>query len=348
MNKTRSRLLAIFLCLCMLLGAVPAAFAAEEKAPAESESRGGALEKGFRSRQFLLENRYRYADSDVVRAIVVLDSSPVAEAAGVRTIAGAGAQDAGVMAYRAKLEREHTDVHSIMAVKDIDYRLVYEFDTLLNGFSCDVAYGDLDAIADIPGVDAVYIANTYSIPRDEKPDMENSNEITENSKVVNSEKTSGEGTVIAILDGGANVRHNAFKEYDDKFEYGPLTEESISAASAKGAYVSAKIPFAYDYADLDTDVLDSPMTEGHGSHVAGIAAGYSENEPTFSGAAPGAQLVIMKIFSDYGATTSADVYFAALEDALRLGVDVINMSIGTDSGFTHDSTLETVIFGDIY
>ncbi len=354
MKKLRSRVLTLFLCLCMLLSVAPAAAATGDDGPAENSAQTSAEEKGFRSKQFLLGNKYQYADNEMVRAIVVLKSAPIADIVGVKPISGAAFRDETVSAYKAVLAEEHTEVRAVMEESKIDYDVVYEFDTLLNGFSCDVAYGELDTIAEIPGVDAVYIANTYTIPRGETPMMESSNELTGNASVVSSKKANGEGTVIAILDGGAQVQgysaHDAFKVPED-FEYGPLTKDSIGDAVAPGEYVSEKVPFAYDYADGDANVKDSPATDGHGSHVAGIAAGYAEDysgNVVFSGAAPGAQLVIMKIFSDLAGTTRSDIYFAALEDCIRLGVDVINMSIGTDSGFTHDNTLDELLFGDIY
>ena len=71
--------------------------------------------------------------------------------------------------------------------------------------------------------------------------------------------------------------------------------------------------------------------------MAGIAAGYAENaegQVLFSGVAPDAQLLILKAFPDSGAGTPDTVTLAALEDAVKLGADVVNMSLGTDCGFS--------------
>ena len=83
----------------------------------------------------------------------------------------------------------------------------------------------------------------------------------------------------------------------------------------------------------------SPYSE-HGTHVAGIIAG---NDPTYQGVAPDAQLALMKVFTDNvplsidvsnsvvpstGANDS--VILKALNDALALNVDVLNMSLGQD------------------
>ena len=57
---------------------------------------------------------------------------------------------------------------------------------------------------------------------------------------------------------------------------------------------------------------------------------------------PNAQLVSMKIFSDVMDTSRTAWILAALEDCVVLGVDVINMSIGTACGFSRESDEEKV------
>ena len=106
-----------------------------------------------------------------------------------------------------------------------------------------------------------------------------------------------------------------------------------------GAYVSSKIPFAYNYATHTTDVENSTgYVSNHGSHVAGIAAAnrYIKNGSNYVdalttvhaiGMAPEAQLIVMKVFGGSGAAESD--YFVAIEDAITLGCDAINLSLGS-------------------
>ncbi|MBO5767327.1 MAG: S8 family serine peptidase, partial [Clostridia bacterium] len=75
----------------------------------------------------------------------------------------------------------------------------------------------------------------------------------------------------------------------------------------------------------------------HGTHVAGVIVG---NDDTVRGVAPNAQLVAMKIFSDVMDTARSAWILSALEDCVVLGVDVINMSIGTACGFSRESDEE--------
>lgn len=110
--------------------------------------------------------------------------------------------------------------------------------------------------------------------------------------------------------------------------------------SAEGLYVSSKIPFAYNYIDRDLDVAhDHDYAGEHGSHVEGIAAAnaYIPTEDGFvnaldavkvRGVAPDAQIITMKVFGKNGGAYDSD-YMIAIEDAILLGADAINLSLGS-------------------
>lgn len=106
----------------------------------------------------------------------------------------------------------------------------------------------------------------------------------------------------------------------------PLTADSV--------YISAKIPFAYDYANNDTDVMPKATASNgyHGTHVAGIAAG---NSPTFRGVAPNAQIAAMKVFSDSASSATTSTILATLCDAVIIDADVINLSLGSVAGLSY-------------
>lgn len=58
------------------------------------------------------------------------------------------------------------------------------------------------------------------------------------------------------------------------------------------------------------------------------------NGDDFKGVAPNAQLMIMKIFADNSGSTGDDIILAGVDDAVKLGADSINMSLGSPAGFT--------------
>ncbi len=337
--KNSKRILAMLLALVLAFGCFGTVFAQDSTAKATTADRL----KGFQSLEFKRDNEGVYEAQDIVRAIVVLKKAPVADVADRGT--------AKAQRYAAQLDTERETLYKVMG--DIEFTVAYEYTELLNGFSCDVAFGDLDKIAALPTVDAVYIANEYAVPDVEiQPQSNYAGQITgaTGDYGLSAYGYMGQGTVVAVLDTGVMLEHEAFQVYDSMKEVmqPKLGEEDVDLAVAHGKYISEKIPFAYDYADRDDDPSD---TQGHGTHCAGIAVGYAEDSDgaaKFWGAAPAAQLLAMKIFKDGSGSTNSDIYFYAMEDAYRLGADVISMSIGSQNGFTYDKSLETVVFGNIY
>ena len=155
----------------------------------------------------------------------------------------------------------------------------------------------------------------------------------------------------------AGLKGMSVDEY--KKEAGILTKADLTAdvlsqlnaaggkISADKAYVNAKIPFAYNYIDKNYTIDHVHDTQGeHGSHVEGIAAANAyiqQADGTFAsaldtvkvqGVAPDAQLVVMKVFGSGGGAYDSD-YMVAIEDAVMLGCDSVNLSLGSGSpGFS--------------
>lgn len=125
-----------------------------------------------------------------------------------------------------------------------------------------------------------------------------------------------------------------------------------SGVTINDLYYSNKIPFVYDYADKDTNVF--PYDSEHGTHVAGIIGGnivdgtqIKDEEPVdFRGVAIDTQLVLMKVFPDLDAGANTADILLALEDAVELGVDAINMSLGSSCGFSREA--DKVEINDVY
>ena len=140
-------------------------------------------------------------------------------------------------------------------------------------------------------------------------------------------------------------------------EFHATYKEGTSAGQEGSLYFNNKVPFYYDYAgdsdngnrngvekDSDGWIIGNHNVVSsyslHGSHVSSIAAA---NAPEYKGIAPKAQLACMKVFTDVTQTdasmeiegsnysTFSEIGFlAALEDCISLGVDAINVSIGSD------------------
>ncbi len=358
--------LALFLALVLALSCALPAFAAEDGEAtgnvqvtrldsAPEQARGGSGTGTSRPQQ-----SPAYGAHEKVRAIVIMEDAPtVAYAnAGISLFGLRGAPT------ESDLLASHEELRGEMSGQDIDYDLNFDYTTLLNGMSVTVEYGDLDAIAELPGVASVHVANTYVRIEDRAEgaqQMGYANGVTGAASLC-SDTSRGEGMVIAVIDSGITPEHEVFRT-------DPTNPAIKGDAAIKqlgyGVRFSDKIPFYHDYyetrvnektaAEADVKAAYSYDAGGHGTHVAGIAAGYAtatgadgSATVTFSGAAPQAQILAMKVFADdtSDGSTTTDVCVAALEDAYRLGADVINMSIGWYYGFTnYDYDLEAVVSG---
>ena len=234
----------------------------------------------------------------------------------------------------------------------------YSYTALFNGFSVRTARKNLEAIRNTKGVTCAFVAGSYALPTTQQAD-------TQALQVaLASSRFTGKGMTIAVLDTGLDTAHPAFANApaDAKFtkDYisGVLQAADLNAevlmpgVTADDVYLSAKIPFAFDYAGKDAQVAPGSKWDAenleHGTHVAGIAAGYAvdgEGTVTFSGVAPDAQVIPMKVFDDSGTGAATTTILAALEDAYRLGVDAVNLSLGSYGGFTVD---EDALINDVY
>lgn len=357
--KMLKKVLAMTLVLVMVFSCATVAFAAQRGTTVEPKVGGDTKKtitpaelpgdlKDLTVRDFQELENNQYAADDVVTAIVVMEGDAAID------VADNGTTKA--VAQEAKLAKQHNTLKDAMKTAGVNFTVQFEYSALLNGMAISVAYGDLNKIAAMDGVSSVHIANTYDAPVVEAVEKNAfANQMT-GAALLQDYGFNGEGTVIAVLDTGTTTTHEAFQDYGITAEDG-LTKAEVEATKTIGAgkYLSAKIPFACDYAGeyMTNPVCDDDVTDfnGHGTHVAGSALGYAEDEDgaiTFAGAAPGAQLLAMKIFGDKTSGTNSAIYFAAIEDAYRLGADVISMSIGAQNGFTYDPELEDEVFGNIY
>lgn len=218
--------------------------------------------------------------------------------------------------------------------------VLHTYTNVENGFAVTVPYGKLDEIRALDGVAAAYAAPVFKVAPDQDV------KLTELGDLENSSGYQGEGMVIAILDTGLEINHNSFKDAPNspaltqKDIENVLTtkdlkaEEKKAGITASQVYHTAKVPFAFDYADNDLDV--TPGSAGdHGVHVSGIAAANSGVVDDVVGVAPQAQILAMKVFSSSGSNGATwDDILAAADDAVALGADVINMSLGSTCGFS--------------
>ena len=239
-----------------------------------------------------------------------------------------------------------------------------EYTHALHGFAIKAPASSLAAIRATPGVKAAFmdrhsatIYNVYSPDsfsnkgKDHDPSLSTAMDMTAAAQATHR----GSGQVIEIIDTGFDTSHSAFA---GSVEGTRLSQADVTSLAATlgdgrgGGWVSAKIPFTYDYADGDADVTypapgefpdqtdDARYT--HGTHIAALAAA---NGSEFRGAAPDAQLIMAKVLGNDDQDINDSVLLAALDDAAVLTPDVLVVSVGDDSGQNGDAL---AVYADVY
>jgi len=271
-----------------------------------------------------MEAKPTHEDSDSVEIIVVVDDS----------VAKPTAQ-AQVQSLLQKQEKAAATMSRAIGETVEPER---QYTTLLNGFSATVTYGQYKALKELDCVESVFLSPTFSL----LPDTANSTRMI-GGGLANETGFTGEGMLIAILDTGVDMDHQIFSKapanpaltQDDVkgllSQYDFQAEGFVKGLSVSSVYKSAKFPFQFDYGDKDTD--GAPGTKSsHGTHVASTAAGCTGINADVQGVAPDAQIANMNVFNSSGSASYADI-LSALEDCMLLGVDVANLSLGSDAGY---------------
>lgn len=286
-----------------------------------------------------------YAPDERVRIVIELEEAPLLDSHKVSQYASVTdfLDSSAAQSTERKLERARKAVKSQLATKLDDVEVRYEYTTVFNGLSVEADYADLETIQDLPGVKDAYVSQVYQLiePVNETKLADSVPAI--GGDIVKNTGYTGKGMVVAILDTGLDTSHEAFRNVVNapKFSKQDIADKLASDSLRVGnvnvnsIYQSDKIPFAYDYYDNDTNVSGG---NSHGTHVAGIVGA---NSGQVTGVAPDAQLMIMKIFGDDGSGAYDSDIIAALEDAVVLGADAVNMSLGMTAGFSEAAATKT-------
>ncbi|MBS0394207.1 MAG: S8 family serine peptidase [Proteobacteria bacterium] len=284
-----------------------------------------------------------------VKLVVQLQSESVAEArARVATRALTAAEEGAVV---AAARREHAAIHP--AIQSLGGRVIAEYQHALNGVAVVIPRGQATALASLPGVKSVRRVTTYSISNAVSVPYLGTPAVWTGQPPLK-----GEGVKIAIVDTGIDYTHANFG--------GPGTTAAFAAASATSTQPADPTLFgpnapkvkggidlvgdAYDASQPGSVPVPDPNPldcNGHGSHVAGTAAGFGvAGGTTYAGpysagayantqfdigpgVAPKADLYAVRVFGCSGTT---NVVTDAIDWAVANHMDVISMSLGSPFG----------------
>ena len=120
----------------------------------------------------------------------------------------------------------------------------------------------------------------------------------------------GSGQTVAVIDSGIAWNH---------------------VALGGGLGPGYRVVGGWDFAENDSDPYDDGPSGYHGTHVAGLLGGSTDDG--FQGIAPGADMVALRVFDDYGSSQlewieSALQWVHDNQDAFESPITTINLSVG--------------------
>ena len=359
LTKITSSLLVMLLTVVMIFSVTADAltsFAYSEAGYIQKISGVDPNYKQYLNNAVMFELPSQIGDDQEISVIVMLENPALLDtydASGKQTMLDYYTSDEANELREAILD-EKTKVTLALDEKEVVYSVGAMYDTVLSGFEIVLKAKYFDELCDVLPQGALpIIGEEYMKAEATSADGEVINlvDVYETGIFDSSDfKYDGSGMVVAVLDTGLDYTHTAFSPSNFTSTKLGLTKADVAAVLAntnaaefiKGlvaddVYINDKVPFAFDYADNDPDVynLHSP----HGTHVSGIILG---KDDVITGVAPNAQLVSMKIFSDIKDSAYTSWILNGLEDCVILGVDVINMSLGTACGFSREKDEELV------
>ena len=253
-----------------------------------------------------------------------------------------------VKASEAEVKKTSEKIETKLKKENVKVDKDDEFSAVITGFSAKVKAKDIDKLRKQPGVKKVTTQMTAERPKaGASPALATAPKMIKADTLWDQYDFSGQGMLISIIDTGVDPTHNDMKlspEIESKYKSKDAVDKVIKENGLKGRWYSRKVPYGYNYADESDEIRDSGIGGYHGMHVAGIVAANGDTKTGgVRGVAPNAQLLGMKVFSNDAlvSTVYEEVWLKAIDDSVKLGADVLNMSLGMGSGYSREGVSPT-------
>ncbi|WP_322923156.1 S8 family serine peptidase [Paenibacillus campi] len=264
-----------------------------------------------------------------IRVIVQLTNQPAAVGEYAAKI---GLQALAAESTESAVNNQQNDVVSRALAAGINLHVNYRYNTVLNGLEVTIPANQVPKLAELDGVKSIFENNTYyTIPVQDPPSLTASQATYDASplSLIGAQKAwqkglTGKGVKVGVIDSGVDYDH----------------------PDLKGAYKGG-----YDSFDKDNDPYEAPPISvsedpygigfagtSHGTHVSGTIVGRAANkqsEIVQKGVAYEADLYVYRVLGRNPQTGRASGSSAqvidGIEHAVKDGMNVINLSLGSDA-----------------
>ncbi|MFI6318400.1 S8 family serine peptidase [Nonomuraea sp. NPDC050556] len=290
-----------------------------------------------------------------VKVIIQVAGAPVGEAR-----ATAEEQGKSVSATDVRAEVKDAQAQVKQAVKDAGGTVLNSYTDSFNGIAARLPAKNLDTVSKAQGVVAVHAVQQV------KPDNAKAVPYIGAPQAWQDLGRTGKGIKVAVVDTGVDYTHSTFGGSGNPADYTANNGTVIEPGTFPTAKVVAGYDFVGDAYDASNPAHEVPQPDpdpldcnGHGSHVAGSAAGFGVNADGTTyrgvydttthnqafkvgpGVAPNASILAYRIFGCAGSADTS-VIIAALDQAMKDGAQVVNMSLGSSFGRPDYPTVQAV------
>ncbi len=175
-----------------------------------------------------------------------------------------------------------------------------------NGFSATLDEAEIKKLDEDKNVEKIYLNRKVSAHLQDSARIINASLIW--PSLMNELNLTGKGQTICIIDTGINYNH----------------PDLGGCYGNNNATSTCKVLGGWDYVNSDSDPLDD---NGHGTHVAGIAAANG----SITGIAPGAKLIAIKSLNSAGSGSDSNILAGidwCVSNSATYNITVISMSLG--------------------
>jgi minor extracellular serine protease Vpr len=310
-QKRYRKWLHLLLTFVLVFSFLPVTFAQDDSSTSTNQMDPGYL-KSLKERYMKnrsanagtkIDSKINVHSNERIKVIVEFEAAPIAVQ---KILAKENNQKFNSLQAKSSLNSMLATFTKAVSAKGLDATVQQSFDTVFSGVALEMKASNLPKLQNVPGVRAIYPNNKVeAIPIEKathsKPYM------AESAPMIGANQYwdlgyEGEGMKVGVIDTGIDYNHPDLK---DAFKGG------------------------YDFVDNDADPYEGNemIPSDHGTHVSGIIAGRGNSEVGgVRGIAPKSDLHVYRVLGENGGEDAWVI--AGIEQAVKDGMDVINLSLG--------------------
>jgi minor extracellular serine protease Vpr len=311
-KKRNRKWLNFLLTFVLVFSVIPVTFAQENSNPTSTNEFDPELLKNIKERYIKnrsqnegtkIDPKINVSSNEKIKVIVEFEVAPMAVQ---KILAKESNQPFNSMEVNQTMAEWVSTFSKDLSKNSLDAVVTQSFDTVFSGVALEIKASDIPKLQSISGVRAIYPNNKVEAIPIEKATV-NRPYMAESAPMIGADQYwnlgyEGEGKKVGVIDTGIDYNHPDLKD------------------AYKGGY---------DFVDNDNDPIegDALVQSDHGTHVSGIIAGRGNPElGGVRGIAPKADLHVYRVLGPNGGEDAWVI--AGIEQAVKDGMDVINLSLG--------------------